>query len=77
MPTFRSLAEDLLDQAKELDAQLNLSGKEPTSFSHDSMTDLNAEAERLRDKFIDTLQDVKRLAQGTRGTFDEILFSVS
>lgn len=77
MPTFTSMAEKLLIQAKQLDKQLSRCGCHQTSFDNDTMEILSPEAELIRNSLVDSAQDIKRLAQGTRGAYAEILFTVS
>lgn len=76
MPSLTELAEEILANAKRLDAHLDSRGLPSTSFEKDTLTDLPLDLGRTRDALIDSTQTLKRLALGPAGVYTEILFSV-
>ena len=77
MGTFSDLAARLTALAPQLDAHIASTGLPPASFDTDSLADLPAHLESTRSALVDAAQDIKRLAQGPRGTLAEILFGVA
>ena len=72
-----TLAEELLEHARALDAYNEANGFEHVSFQHESFVDVPGEIEERRKKVINLAQDVKRLAQGPRDLLFETLNTVS
>lgn len=64
MPTLTSLAEELLTQAKELDAMLEQNNIPPTSFDEDTLALLPLEAQGLRKDLMNASHDFKQLLRG-------------
>ena len=77
MPTFTSIAEALLEKARQLDAYIEANGLPSPSFAHDSLASLPAELEETRTSLADGSNDLKKLAQGPGTTATEISFTVS
>ncbi len=76
MPSLTSIAEDILANAKRLDAHLSYKSVAPTSFDHDSLVDLPHDMESVRNALIDSTHTLKQLAQGPVGRTVETLFTV-
>lgn len=76
MSTLTAQAEEILAQAKQLDAYIVSNGLPPTSFDQDSLVNLPLEYEATRRAMIDSTHTLKRLAQGTIGATTEMLYSV-
>ncbi|KAL8685081.1 MAG: hypothetical protein Q9218_007987 [Villophora microphyllina] len=66
MPTFTSLAEDLVAQAKQLDAFIANDGIESPSFDRDTLADvkLSEELRSVRSALANSANDLKKLALG-------------
>lgn len=77
MPSFTSLAEDILTAAKRLDEHLASQGKTMCSFDEDTLEDLPHDMEATRSRLINTTQTLKQLAQGPHGATMESMFSAS
>lgn len=75
MPLLTAQAEEILAQAKRLDAYMLSNNLRPPSFEHDSLVDLPPEYEAVRCALVDSTHNLKRLAQGTGGATTEMLFS--
>lgn len=76
MPSLTELAEEILINAKCLDAYLDSKGLSSTSFEEDTLGDLPLDLEKTRNALVDSTQALKRLALGPAGVYTEILFSV-
>ena len=76
MGSLTSLAEEILANAKRLDAHLSSQNLNSTSFDHDSLADLPSELESTRKALIDSTQTLKQLSQGPIGSSMEIIFNV-
>jgi hypothetical protein len=72
-----TLAEELLEHSRALDAYNETNGLQPVSFDHESFVDVPGEVEERRKNVINLAQDVKRLAQGPRDLLFETLNTVS
>ncbi|KAM3464086.1 hypothetical protein MY5147_009569 [Beauveria neobassiana] len=68
-----SVAEQLLANAKLLDAYAEANGLDATTFSRDSLSELPLGMEEIRYFIIDQAQNIKRLAQGPRDLLFELL----
>lgn len=77
MPSFASLARDLLAQAEQLDALLEQHGVSSPSFENDTLEALPEEAQALRRRIVDSSHDVHQLARGARQSGLDIAFGVS
>ncbi|KAL8749667.1 MAG: hypothetical protein Q9184_006719 [Pyrenodesmia sp. 2 TL-2023] len=75
MPSFTSLAEDILAAAKRLDEHLASQGKPASSFDQDTLEDLPPNMEATRSRLINTTQTLKQLAQGPHDATLETMFS--
>lgn len=66
MPTFTSLAEDLLARAKQLDAFLADNGIESPSFDKDTLADVDLpeELRSVRSALANGADELKKLAMG-------------
>lgn len=71
------LAEQLLENSRQLDAYNESNGLKPVSFDHESFVDLPEDIENRRKSVINLAQDLKRLAQGPRDLLFETLNTVS
>lgn len=71
------LAEELLENCRQLDAYNESSGLKQASFDYESFIDLPNEVDNRCKNIINLAQDVKRLAQGPRDLLFEILNFVS
>ena len=71
------LAEQLLEQAKALDAYNASNNLPPASFDTESFVELPLEVENQRRAVIDMAQDLKRLAQGPRDLLFDLWNMVS
>lgn len=76
MTTLTAKAEEILAQARQIDAYILTNGLPPPSFDHDSLLNLPPEYETARRGMIDSTHTLKRLAQGTVGATTEMLYSV-
>lgn len=76
MPSFTSLAEEILKNAKQLDEHLASQQRPSPSFDHDALVDLSPQLESTRDALIDSTHTLKQLAQGPTRATVEIMFSV-
>lgn len=77
MPSLVSIAEELLAQAKKIDALLEKSGTPYPSFDHDTLETLPDDAQKLRRELADTSHTIRQLARGARLSGLDIAFSVS
>lgn len=68
-----AIAEQLLADAKVLDAYAASNGLEPTNFTKETLPDLPLDLEQTRHSIIDHAQNLKRLAQGPRDLLFELL----
>ncbi|KAJ6784555.1 hypothetical protein PWT90_10066 [Aphanocladium album] len=75
MPSLVSLAEQLLAQAKKLDAALNRNSIPAPSFDEDTLEQLPQEAQQLRWDLLDTSDVIRQLTRGARLTGLDISFS--
>lgn len=75
MGSLTSLAEDILANAKRLDAHLSSQNLISTSFDHDSLANLPSELESTRKALINSTQMLKQLSQGPIGSSMEIIFN--
>jgi hypothetical protein len=71
------LAEELLENSRQLDAYNESNGLKPASFDYESFIDLPNDVENRRKNVINLAQDLRRLAQGPRDLLFEILNTVS
>ena len=71
------LAEQLLENSRQLDLYNESNGLKPASFDHESFVDLPEQIENRRKTVINLAQDLKRLAQGPRDLLFETLNTVS
>ena len=76
MPSFTSLAEEILLHAKALDEHISTRGIRFPSFDHDILTDLPPELASTRNALLDSTHEMKQLAQGPIGTTCDVLFNV-
>ena len=76
MPTLTAKAEEILAQAKQIDAYICSNGLPPPSSDHDSLLSLPPQYETVRRAMVDSTHTLKRLAQGTVGATTEMLYSV-
>lgn len=76
MSTLSAQADEILVLSKQVDAYLVSNSLPPTSFDHDSLTNLPPEYEAVRRAIIDSTHTLKRLAQATIGATTEMLYSV-
>lgn len=77
MPTLTQHAEQLLEDAKRLDAHTASRNLPPTSFDQDTLTDLSGEGAEIRARAVDGAQIVKKLALGGEGSIYDTCWSVS
>lgn len=68
-----SIAEQLLADAKLLDAYAEANGLDAVDFSKESLSDLPLDMEKTRYSIIDRAQNLRRLAQGPRDLLFELL----
>ncbi len=73
MSSLTEIAEDILANARKMDAYTNTNLK----GGHESLVGLPANIENARLALINSTQTLKRLALGPKGTLMEILYSVS
>jgi hypothetical protein len=66
MPSLTSIANNLLAQAKEIDAWVEAQGLSPVSFDDDILKDLPAHLQSARDDLINGGTDLANLARGQR-----------
>lgn len=76
MPSLVLLAEQLLAQAKELEAVLDRSNIPGPSFEDDTLEQLPQEAQQLRWNLLNTSDVIRQLTRGARLTGLDISFSV-
>ncbi|MCJ1244507.1 hypothetical protein MMC30_001705 [Trapelia coarctata] len=75
MPSLTEIAEEILTNAKRLDAYTSLKGLPSTSFEVDTLGGLPQDVEKARHALINSTQDLKRLALRPMNTLIEIMFS--
>ncbi|OAA75810.1 O-methyltransferase, family 2 [Akanthomyces lecanii RCEF 1005] len=68
-----SIAEQLLADARLLDAYAEANGLDAVDFSKESLSDLPLDMEKTRYSIIDRAQNLRRLAQGPRDLLFELL----
>ena len=76
MPSLVKIAEEILANAKLIDAYTCSKGLPFTSFEVDTLGNLPQEVEKARDAIVNSTQDLKRLALRPKNTLVEILFGV-
>ena len=76
MPSLTQLAEEVLANAKRLDAYTTSKNLPPVSFDDDCLVDLPADVDAARKSLIDSTQTLRRLALGPVGTNIDIAYSV-
>jgi hypothetical protein len=76
MPSLVSLAEELLAQAKKIDAVLEQNNIPCTSFEEDTLESLPDDAQKLRWDLLDTSHNFRQLVRGARLSGLDIAFGV-
>ena len=76
MPSFTEYAEEILANAKLLDAHLNSVDSPLPSFDNDILTNLPLDMKEARSSIINATHMLKQLAQGPVGSAVEIMFNV-
>ena len=76
MPSLTSIAEQLLAQAKQIDSYLESKKLSSPSFDIDSLKDLPAELQDVRNSLASGSNDLRDLARGPVGSTMDIAFSV-
>lgn len=77
MPSLTSLAEELLAQAKQIDAYLETKQLPSPSFENDPLDELPGEMQALRYRIFNTSQQFTHLVRGPVMATSDICFSVS
>ncbi|MCJ1294174.1 hypothetical protein MMC34_005731 [Xylographa carneopallida] len=77
MSSLTQLAEEILANAKCLDAYTASKSLPPVSFDEDSLADLPADVDAARKSLIDCTQTLRRLALGPIGTNIDIAYSAT
>jgi len=76
MPSLTQIAEEILANAKRLDAYTSSKALPSTSFELDTLGDLPPDVEKARHVPINSTQDLNRLALRPMNTLIEIMFGV-
>lgn len=77
MASLTEIAENILAQAKRLDAFTTSKGLPSSSFDLHTLFDLPDDLEECRKDLVDACQSLKQLGNGPVGQFYEVLFNVS
>ena len=77
MASLTEIAENILAQAKRLDAFTTSKGLPSSSFDLHTLFDLPDDVEECRKDLVDACQSLKQLGNGPVGQFYEVLFNVS
>ena len=77
MASLTEIAENILAQAKRLDAFTTTKGLPSSSFDLHTLFDLPDDLEECRKDLVDACQSLKQLGNGPVGQFYEVLFNVS